>query len=164
MKYKVLGQNITNVFKVEICEDKNGIPFRKPEFVPEKQIEWEEILSFEAEPTVLNSSPLYIGDDDRVNVIGRRFRADEGIVYLKTSKILSERDDKETYEEEYKRELKKYYEFVLEQNPDVKEHIEIYNPKNPEENIEKIMKEVKGTVKQNPWTDLLALSCSASPY
>lgn len=151
MKHKVLGQNVTNVFKVETFEDKNGTPFRKPEFVSKKRIEWEEILSFEADPMVVSESALYISDNDHVNVITRCFRADEGIVYLKTSKILSERDDKETYKSGYERELKKYYEFVLERNPDVKEHIEIYNPKNPEENIEKILKEVRGTVKPNPW-------------
>ena len=162
MKYKVLGQNITNVYEVKDNKNEKGEYVRKPEFVKNRKYEWEDILAFECDNLEFNTAygvlerhhQICISETKSVDIIRQRFRADEATTYLYSDEVLSEEDDKETNHQQYVDEVNKYIKLVFKKYPEVKNHCEIYNisDENVFENIDKIKDEIikkRGGIKNN---------------
>jgi len=132
MKYVVQGQNINSVYKVSVKRNDEGKVCEMPKFQPNTNVEWENCLSFECDHLEYNNYytsgfPINISENEEVKILGQIFRADEQTTYLRTNKVLSETEDKETNYIEYQEAVNEYIEYVFEKYPEVKEHCKIYN-------------------------------------
>jgi hypothetical protein len=151
MKYVVQGSNEEYVYEVGDNNYKMKPYFNKVL----KNKTWHNILGFETDSLVTNecynafrNDSMYgrptinISENETVSILSQIFRADLNTTFLHSNKILSVKEDKDTNYGEYVTSLEKYYNMVLKKYPEVKEHIEMYNPKDAMENIDKIKDKV----------------------
>ena len=122
MKFIVQGCHLTKVYDVQKFGSAEDGYYQEPEFVGHiHESKWETIFEFEAESLVFSRNYVlpYVGEyydlpgihlsaDEVVGIQEQIHRADLGVVYLKSNKVLSLKEDKETNKQAYDEALEEY--------------------------------------------------------
>lgn len=146
MKTVVLGEKIKNTYEVKPIMDENGNFTSKPHIVlVDKDIQYEEICSYEGTPQcsdnyLMDLGSIYLSEDERVFVRSTKFRADQGVWYQYTDKVLESKDvNLKKCEKELKSALEVYNAQKIADNPKAKAYCELHKLDPAETDYEQLM-------------------------
>lgn len=145
MKTVVLGEKIKNTYEVKPMMDENGNFTLKPHIVlVDKYIKYEEICSYEGTPQSKESfmchEVVYLSEDERVTVKDEKFRADQGVWYQYTDKVLESKDvNLKKCEKELKSALEVYNAQKIADNPKAKAYCELHKLNPAETDYDQLM-------------------------
>ena len=139
MKTIVQGKKVTNKWSVDTGKEKqiiNGeereIFVKKPSLTKEEEIEWVDICEYNAEPqhtgmSFFANQRIYLSETEEVVVDREIFRADLGVWYQRTDKILDEVDaGKEEAETELQTLVAEFNKTVIENDAEMLNYCKLH--------------------------------------